>query len=59
MPTPQIRTLKRALEKLVKRERLAAALGVALEDLEDYLTGKKPVPNKIFLAALDIVADRR
>ena len=59
MPTPQIRTLKRALEKLVKRERLAAALGVAPEDLEDYLTGKKPVPNKIFLAALDIVADRR
>ena len=59
MPTPQIRTLKRALEKLVKRERLAAALGVALEDLEDYLTGKKPVSNKIFLAALDIVADRR
>ena len=59
MPTPQIRTLKRALEKLVKRERLAAALGVALEDLEDYLAGKKPVPNKVFLAALDIVADRR
>jgi hypothetical protein len=59
MSTPQIRTLKRALEKLVKKERLAAALGITVEDLEDYLTGKKPLPNNIFMAALDIVAAQR
>ena len=59
MPTPQIRTLRRALEKLVKKERLAAALGITVEDLEDYLAGKKPLPNNIFMAALDIVAAQR
>jgi hypothetical protein len=59
MSTPQIRTLKRALEKLVKKERLAAALGITVEELEDYLAGKKPLPNNIFMAALDIVAAQR
>ena len=59
MPTPQIRTLKRALERLETLERLAAALGVSLEELQAYLGGRKPVPNPVFLSALDIVADRR
>lgn len=59
MPTPQIRTLKRALEKLKDKARLAAALKIPLEELEDYLSAKKPVPNSIFLVALDIVAERR
>lgn len=59
MSTPQIRTLRRALEKLEKKERLATALGISLEELEAYLSGKKPMPNKVFLDALDIVADRR
>jgi hypothetical protein len=59
MPTPQIRTLKRALEKLKDKARLAAALKIPLEELEDYLLAKKPVPNSIFLIALDIVAERR
>jgi hypothetical protein len=59
MSTPQIRTLRRALEMLREKERLAAALRVQLDDLEAYLSGKKPVPDKVFLDALDIVADRR
>ncbi len=59
MPTPQIRTLWRALERLEKKDRLAAALGIGLDELESYLSGKKPVPNKVFLEALDIVAGRR
>lgn len=58
MPTPQIRTLKRALEKLGTRERLAAALDMTPADLDDCLAGKKPLPNAAFLEALDIVADR-
>ncbi len=59
MPTPQIRTLNRALEKLQTIERLATALQVSVEELQAYLGGRKPVPNPVFLEALDIVADRR
>lgn len=59
MSTPQIRTLHRALEKLKEKKHLADALGVSLADLEAYLSGEKPLPNKLFLQALDIVADRR
>ena len=58
MPTPQIRTLKRALEKLGTKERLAAALEMTPAELDDYLAGRKPLPNQAFLDALDIVADR-
>ena len=59
MPTPQIRTLKRALAKLGTPERLAAALQITPAELDDYLTAKKPLPNQAFLDALDIVADQR
>lgn len=41
------RTLEKALSVVVKKERLAAALDVA---------GGKPLPHKVFLTALDIVA---
>jgi hypothetical protein len=50
------RTLEKALSVVVKKERLAAALDVAMPDLEDYLAGEKPLPQKVFLTALDIVA---
>lgn len=59
MSTPQIRTLHRALEKLKEKKRLAEVLGISADDLEAYLSGDKPLPNKVFLQALDIVADRR
>jgi hypothetical protein len=39
------------------KERLAAALEVSVSDLGAYLTGEKPLPNKAFIAALDIVAN--
>ncbi len=35
------------------------ALEVSVEELEAYLVGRKPVPNPVFLEALDIVAERR
>ena len=50
------RTLARALEIVVSKEALADALGVRLEDLEGYLAGAKPVPQRVFLDAIDIVA---
>ena len=56
MDGPHVRTLKKALEVVVTKERLAAALGVPAEELEAYLAGEKPLPNQLFLDALDIVA---
>ncbi len=53
-----LRTLERALEIVVYKERLAAALEVAMPDLEAYLAGQKPLPNPVFLRALDIVATK-
>ena len=45
-----------ALEIVVTKERLAAALNVPREELDAYLAGAKPLPNQVFLDALDIVA---
>lgn len=57
--SPHQRTLQRALEVLGGiKQRLAVALEIAPHDLEAYLTGKKPVPQPVFLDALDIVAGR-
>lgn len=54
------RTLARALESLGgKKERLAASLRITVEDLDAYLAAKKPVPQSVFLTALDIVAGRK
>jgi hypothetical protein len=53
------RTLERALQVVETKERLAVALEVPLPDLESYLAGEKPVPDKAFIAALDIVANGR
>jgi hypothetical protein len=50
------RTLQVALEIVVTKERLAAALNVPREELDAYLAGTKPLPNQAFLDALDIVA---
>jgi hypothetical protein len=51
-----LRTLLRALQTVGTQERLATALQVPLSDLEAYIVGKKALPNRVFLAALDIVA---
>jgi hypothetical protein len=56
MPTPHIRTLKRALEIVETKARLAIALDVTPQDLDEYLAGKKPVPTDKFIETLDIVA---
>lgn len=46
------------MEVVVYKERLAAALDVPMRDLEAYLTGTKPLPQPLFLLALDIVANK-
>ena len=51
------RTLQRALEIVVYKERLAAALDVPMHDLEAYMSGQKTLPQPLFLLALDIVAN--
>ena len=52
------RTMQRALEIVVTRERLATALHVEMNDLDAYLAGEKPLPPQVFFDALDIVAEK-
>jgi DNA-binding transcriptional regulator YdaS (Cro superfamily) len=49
-------TLNNALEVVGDRGLLAAALGIAPSDLEAYLSGERPMPDQVFLDALDVVA---
>ena len=53
------RTLEKALGIVVKKKRLAAALDVPMQDLEAYLAGEKPLPQPVFLTALDIVTSMK
>lgn len=39
------------------KERLAVALEVSVADLDAYLAGEKPLPNRAFIAAVDVVAN--
>jgi len=55
MPNPHVRSLKRAIEILGSKTRLATALEISEEELERYLTGK-PMPTEMFIETLDIVA---
>ena len=55
MPNPHVRSLKRAVEILGSKTRLATALEISEEELETYLGGK-PMPTEIFFETLDIVA---
>ena len=54
---PHRRTLERALEIVGTRERLADALSIPVAELERYLgESSSPLPQEIFLRALDVVA---
>lgn len=55
MPNPHVRSLKRAVEILGSKTRLATALEISEEELETYLGGK-PMPTEMFIETLDIVA---
>ena len=51
-----MRTLRRALATIGSEEGLAAALNCSPLELVCWISGEKPAPNEIFIAALDIVA---
>jgi hypothetical protein len=55
MPNPHARTVKRALEIVGSKRRLAIALDTTEEELESYINGA-PMPTEKFIEALDIVA---
>ena len=54
--TATSRTLRRALATIGSEERLAAALNCSPLELVRWLSGEKPAPSEVFIAALDIVA---
>ena len=54
--TATTRTLRRALATIGSEERLAAALNCSPLELVRWLSGEKPAPSDVFIAALDIVA---
>jgi hypothetical protein len=54
-----LRTVRRALEIVGTKERLAAALHITPADLDSYLEGEKPVPLQVFFDAVDIVGEYR
>jgi hypothetical protein len=54
--TATIRTLRRALATIGSEEHLAAALECSPLELVRWLSGEKPAPGEVFIAALDIVA---
>jgi hypothetical protein len=49
----------RALKVLKTKEQLAIALDLPIEEIDRYLSGEKPLPQKAFLMAIDIVANGR
>ena len=55
MNGPHRRTLALALETVGTKEHLATALGISVKDLDGYLNGT-PLPHRVFIEALDIVA---
>ncbi len=55
MPNPHVRSLKRAIEILGSKTRLATALEISEEELDGYLAGT-PMPTEMFIETLDIVA---
>ncbi|MGH8741051.1 MAG: hypothetical protein ACREUN_09085 [Burkholderiales bacterium] len=51
------RVLARAAAMLGGVERLAARFNLTQRQLADYLTGGQPVPDALFLAAIDVVLE--
>ena len=57
MDGPHLRTLQEALKAVGgSKDRLAVALAMPKDDVEECLAGTKPLPHQAFLDALDIVA---
>jgi len=59
IPTPQMRTLQRALKDFADEAELAKVLGVSVETLSRWLCGEEVLPAGMYLKALDLVAAGR
>jgi DNA-binding transcriptional regulator YdaS (Cro superfamily) len=57
--TPQLRTLRLALQDCGGEAALANVLGVSVEVLSSWLRGQEALPATIYLRALDLVAAGR
>ncbi len=55
MPAVHARTIRRAAEIVGTVEKLGVALGVRVEDLAGWMEGMNPIPQDVFLKAVDIV----
>jgi DNA-binding transcriptional regulator YiaG len=53
---PKARTLRRAVEVVGSEVALAATLGVSRERVSAWLLGEQPVPNDVYMRALDVVS---
>lgn len=58
-PSPQMRTLARALQDYGGEAPLAKALGVPVEALSRWLGGRETLPVSVYFKALDLVATGR
>lgn len=54
--SPQARTLRRAVEVVGTAKALAETLGAPPESVSAWLLGDQPVPNDVYLRALDLVS---
>ena len=54
--TPVTRTLRRAIDALGTAEQLAQVMGVTAAMVAQWLSGERPVPQGVYLKALDLVA---
>jgi hypothetical protein len=52
--TPDVRMLQRALEAYGSVHHLAKALGVSVEDLKLWVSGKELPPHQVFMKALEL-----
>ena len=55
MTKKRLDTLKQALNIVGSKKALCAALWISYDELEEYLDGKKPIPEALHLAARRIV----
>ncbi|HYR35245.1 MAG TPA: YdaS family helix-turn-helix protein [Burkholderiales bacterium] len=53
---PKARTLRRAVEVVGSEEALADTLGVSYESVSAWLLGEQPLPNDLYMRALDLVS---
>jgi len=58
-PTVARRTLGRAIDIAGSPEALAAFLGLSLNDVSEWISGRAAPPTAVFLALVDIVSANR